>query len=293
MNTSQISALSRLFSSTVVRQLAIKGSSPTFARLVYQSNPLFQNFNLRFVKDAFEAAFEILKTRGLRDEYVYKAALTNRILLGTHSLRSSCMLNEFRVGKSKADVVILNGSTTVYEIKSERDSLSRLQRQLVDYQKVFARVFVIAGKNHVDTVLESTPTEVGVMSLSSRFQISTLREAVNRPQRICPLAVFQTLRTAEAADILAHAGLAIPNAPNTQLRTELRNLFETLAPEVVHDGMVRTLRRTRNLQPLEGLVEQLPDSLHAAALCVPLRKSDHTRLVQAVNTRMKIAMDWA
>ena len=221
INSSQLSALSRLFSSTVVRQLAVKGSSSAFARLVRQTNAL-HGPKLRFVKDAFDAAFEILKTRGLRDEYIYKAALTHRILMGTHSLRTACMLNEFRTGKSKADVAILNGTTTVYEIKSERDSLSRLQQQLINYRKVFASVFVIAGENHVGEILETTPSDVGVMSLSRRFQISTLRDAVNQPQRICPLAVFNTLRTAEAVDIVAYAGLVIPQVPNTRLRTELR-----------------------------------------------------------------------
>ncbi len=293
INSSQLSALSRLFSSTVVRQLAMKGSSSVFARLVRQLDDLFYDLKLPLVKDAFNTAFEILKTRGLRDEYIYKAALTHRILMGTHSLRTACMLNEFRTGTSKADVVILNGTTTVYEIKSERDSLSRLQQQLVNYRKVFASVYVIAGENHVGAVLESAPRDVGVMCLLPGFHIRTLRDAVNKPGRICPLAVFETLRTAEAADIIAQVGLPIPDVPNTRLRTELRRLFKTLEPEAVHHGMVRTLKRTRDMQPLAGLIDQLPVSLHAAALSVPLRKSDRERLVQAVNTPMKLAMEWS
>ena len=293
INSSQLSALSRLFSSAVVRQLAVEGRSAAFTRLVRQLDTLFRDLKLPCVKDAFDAAFEILKRRGLRDEYIYKAALTHRILMGKHSLRTACMLNEFRAGSSKADIAILNGTTTVFEIKSERDSLSRLHQQLINYRKVFASVFVIAGENHVDAVLEATPRDVGVMSLTRSFQIRTLREAMNQPFRICPLTVFQSLRTAEAADIVANAGLDIPNVPNTRLRTELRNLFASLAPEDVHDGMLRTLKRTRDLKSLQWLVDQLPVSLHVAALSVPLRKSDHDRLVQAVNTPMKLAMGWS
>jgi hypothetical protein len=63
----------------------------------------------------------VLKRSGLRDKYVYKAALTQRVLMGKHSLRTACMLSEFRVGDRKADITILNGTTTVYEIKSDRD----------------------------------------------------------------------------------------------------------------------------------------------------------------------------
>lgn len=68
------------------------------------------------VGDALDSAFDVLKTAGLRDEYVYRAAITHKILLGTHSLNTACMLNEFRVGVCKADVAILNGTATVYEI---------------------------------------------------------------------------------------------------------------------------------------------------------------------------------
>lgn len=291
ISASQLSSLSRLFSSTVVRQLAAKGNSPVFARLVRQTD--LAGAKLSRVRDVFDGAFEILKTRGLRDEYIYKAALTHRILMGTHSLRTASMLNEFRTGASKADVAILNGTTTVYEIKSERDSLGRLEQQLINYRKVFASVYVIAGENHVGAVLEAAPADVGVMSLSTRFQIKTERAAVDQPHRISPLAVFDSLRTAEAADIVAQAGLKVPCVPNTRLRTELRLQFEVLEPQAVHSAMLSTLKRTRNLLPLAGLVDQLPVSLRAAALSIPLRKSDHGRLVLAVNTPTTQALRWA
>lgn len=293
ISSSQLSALSRLFSSTVVRELAAKGSSAVFARLVHQSGATFRSQRVRSVKDAFDAAFDVLKTEGLRDEYIYKAALTHRILMGTHSLRTACMLTEFRTGKSKADVVILNGTTTVYEIKSERDSLARLEQQVENYRKVFASVYVIASESHVDAVLDATPGDVGVMSLSRRFKISPRRKAKNQPDRICPLTVFEALRTAEAADVVLNAGLSLPDVPNTRIRSELRSRFVRLAPEVIHAGMLRTLKRTRDLLPLAQLVDRLPLSLHAAALSVPLRKHDHDRLVQAVNTPMELAMGWS
>jgi len=49
----------------------------------------------------------------------------------------------------------------------------------------------------------------------------------------------------------------------------------------------------RRLLPLSALVDQLPISLQTAALSVPLRKADHQRLVDAVNTPLKDAMGWA
>jgi hypothetical protein len=273
--------------------LASKGKSAVFARLVHDASVLPRRADNALVRDVFEAAFDILKQGGSRDEYIYKAALTHRILMGTHSLRTACMLSEFRAGECKADIAILNGTTTVYEIKSERDSLTRLERQIANYRKVFASVFVIAGENHVDTVLNATPSDVGVMSLDRRYYISTLRKAKNQPGRICPVVVFESLRTDEAKKLLSSLGLSTPDVPNTLLRTELRKRFETLHPEDVHAGMLRTLKQTRDLQPLATLVGQLPDSLQAAALSVPLRRADHDRLVGAVNTPLKLALAWS
>jgi hypothetical protein len=57
--------------------------------------------------------------------------------------------------------------------------------------------------------------------------------------------------------------------------------------------MVQVLKKTRNLLRLSHLVAQLPDSLHTAALSVPLRKLDHARLVAAMNTPLKDAAAWA
>ncbi len=60
------------------------------------------------VGEAFNEAFALLRQTGLRNEYVYRSALTHNLLLGKHSLRTACMLNEFRIGSCKADLIILN-----------------------------------------------------------------------------------------------------------------------------------------------------------------------------------------
>lgn len=292
LNRSAKAAVSRLFTSSVFRDLATNGRSSAFARLARESCLFEYPTSKDRVRDAFETAFAALRVIGNRDEYIYKAALTHNILLGTHSLKTASMLTEFRVGECKADVAILNGTSTVYEIKSERDSLSRLEKQLETYKKVFARVYVIAGEKHVDTILASTDEEVGVLSLSSRQNISTLRDARECPDRICPATVFESVRTHEAKSILKCLGISIPDAPNTTMRGELQPLFARLAPAAAHAGMVTVLKKTRNLLPLGKLVEDLPQSLTPAALTVPLKKSDHQRLLFALNTRLEDAMGW-
>lgn len=294
LNATQLSALSRLFSSSVFRELARKGRSTLFAQLFAQSGLLEKKAaDVRTVSAAFDMAFSVLRRAGTRDEYVYRAALTHNILLGTHSLNTASMLTEFRAGSCKADLAILNGTGTVYEIKSDRDSLSRLANQVENYRKVFAKVYVIAGEAHVQGVMESTPEEVGVLSLVRWDRIRTVREAVARADLVCPMTVFESLRVAEARTILKNLQVPIPDVPNTLLWASMRELFATLAPADVHQQMVCTLKKTRNLASLGSLVEQLPMSLQPAALSIQVRRADHERLVDAVHTPLDEAMTWA
>jgi hypothetical protein len=245
------------------------------------------------VSEFFETAFSLLKREGFRHEYIYKAALTHKILLGTHSLQTASMIHEFRVGDCKADVAILNGTATVYEVKSERDSLTRLDRQIAAYATVFAKVYVIAAESHISGVTNTVPDFVGILCLNSRHRISTLRDAVDQPERTSPGAIFDSIRTEEARAILSIFGVTVPPVPNTELHGVLRRAFLKLDPIQAQQGMVRVLKRTRNLLPLSALVDRLPMSLQTAALSVPLRKADHQRLVDAVNTPLNDAMGWA
>lgn len=288
----ELAALTRLFSSAVLHELARYGHSPLFRRLLEQTRIALRYTNETTVGMAFDSAFSILKVSGVRDEYVYRAALTKSILMGKHSLRTASMLNEFRVGLCKADLVILNGTASAYEIKSERDSLARLINQMENYRRVFASVNVIVSDCHIESVRQIVPHDVGIMRLSRRGQISVEREAIDRPDRVCPVTIFESLRKAEAAAIIAALGVSVPTVPNTQYHGVMRELFSGLSPASLHREMVRTLKRTRNLASLGDLVDRLPKSLHAAALSVPMRRSEHEQLVEAVATPLNTAMNW-
>jgi len=292
LSTDQLAAISRLFSSSVVRELGRSGRSPLFARLVTESQMLDVMSLSERVCTVFETAFSLLKHEGYRHEYIYKSALAHKILLGKYSLQTASMISEFRVGDCIADLAILNGTATVYEVKSERDCITRLGRQVAAYATVFAKVYVIAAESHIRAVVDTVPEFVGVLCLNSRHQISTLRDAIDQPERTSPGAIFDSIRIQEARMILSHFGVSVPRVPNTELYAVLREAFVKLDPVRAQEGMVRVLKRTRNLLPLSALIDQLPQSLQMAALSVPLRKADHDRLVAAVNTHLETAMAW-
>ncbi len=293
-DNSELSAISRLFSVSVVREIAQKGKSSLFVRLVRESNLLSITEKTEPIKNLFENAYSLLKKKYYRHEYVYKAAITKNILLGTHSLKTSSMLNEFRVEKCKADTVILNGTSTVYEIKSERDTLSRLEQQICAYRKVFACVNVIVGENHLQSALESTPNDVGVMLLTTKLNIRTIRNSIKSPERTIPEVIFDSVQLHEAKKILTLMNRNIPEAPNTQIHQELRKIFQKFTSKEdrvsTHQAMLDVLKETRSLLQLYDFIYTLPTSLQAAVFSSSLRKQDHVRLSNALDTPINHAI---
>ncbi|WP_245964178.1 sce7726 family protein [Roseovarius spongiae] len=292
MDRSTLAATTRLFSSAVFHQLAKKGKSPLFARLVREIGR--EQFSEAIsVSDVFNSAFKAIDNPGSRDEYVYKSAIAEKVLLGRHSLRTASMLTEVRVEGNKADVVVLNGTSTVYEIKSERDSLTRLPSQLEAYRRAFASVNVITSEAHVDRVSDIAPNDVGILVLNRRGQISEVQAATVRPEIIKPATLFDVLRIEEACRILDSLGVDVPRVPNTERFRVVRELFVEQEPIALHHEAVAVLRKSRSQYGLRDFLANLPSSLQAAALSTPIRRSDQPRFIAAVDTPLLEAEHWA
>lgn len=272
--------------------MARKGRSPLLSRLLLESDAFKKDTINITIGDAFDMAFSLIRRAGIRNEYVYRSALTHNLLLGRHSLRTACMLSEFRIGSSKADMIILNGTGTVYEIKSDRDSLTRLKSQVENYRKAFTKVYVIAGSMHLEDVINKTHEDIGVMSLVRWNRISIIRDAKENTDYICSETIFNSLRIIEAIDVLNQLKIDVPDLPNIQMHSSLKNIFRDLNPIDVQRCMIKTLKRTRNLAPLSSLVSNLPNALQSIALVMQLRNKDHERLIETLNRPLNEAFEW-
>ena len=292
LNSQQLSAASRLFSPTVYRELANKGRSPVFARLANELLPLNLIDGYSPIQELFDLIYDQLKSKNYRHEYIYKTAITHKILLGKHSLNTAVLLNEFRVQDRKADVVVINGTSNVYEIKTERDSLRRLEKQVTTYRLVFANINVIVGMNHLETVLSTVPESVGVLLLSDRYQISTVRESIESTTEIQSETIFDSIRLSESKAILKNVGIEIPEVPNTKTYFALKKLFHEIPKEVAHEQMVRVLIKTRNQSKQSSFLKELPKSLVSTAVSTRISIRDRNRLVKALNTPLDKAISW-
>jgi hypothetical protein len=85
-----------------------------------------------------------------RNEYIFKNSLINQLLLKKYGLENTTAINEFRVGKSIADLALFNGNSKVFEVKTGLDNDSRLNNQLRDYYNVFNECYIVTEKSQID-----------------------------------------------------------------------------------------------------------------------------------------------
>lgn len=293
LSKTQLAAISRLFSASVVRDLSEHGKSAQFVRLITET-PLSVDTNGQpTVGETYERAFRILRQQGNRDAYIYQAAIAQRILMGVHSLSTAAMVTEFRAGACKADVVVLNGTATAYEIKSERDTLSRLKNQIENYKKVFARTFIITSEDQAEAVASSTSPEIGVLYLNKRNSISTIRDAETRPEKTCSRMMLSSVRRAEALEMLNFMKLQVPDVPNTRIFASICDIVAEQPPEKVHEAMVAVLKQTRSQSALAESLEDLPQSIKPAALSMKLKPRQIDKLKRALQTPLCLTPEWA
>lgn len=260
--------LPMLFHGPALIELANTGASKLAKYLIQRSEQYIIKNTVTYA-DFFEACHRRM-WENYRAEYVYKNAIARKILLGCHSLQTTKFLTEFRVEQCKADVVLINGTSTVYEIKTELDSLDRLQSQLLSYCRVFDHVYVATHDSFAKKLEEVVDDRVGIIVLSDNYSFRKIKKAVSNKHAVVQTAIFDSLRREEYMRILRDAKFEIPNVPNTQIYSVCKKLFSQLDPITAHDGMVKVLHEREPSEALKALVENGPDSLKAVLLSTGL-----------------------
>lgn len=145
------------------------------------------------VKDLIQVSYDHLLTN-YRHEYVYKSALLNSFILKEHSLADTVLLNEFKIGNSKADTILVNGTNKVFEIKTELDTPARLKSQLDDYYKGFSEVYIVVHHSLVDRYISLVDPHVGIMTFSPLNEIEVVYRATPDISKLDHATMLKCLR---------------------------------------------------------------------------------------------------
>ena len=148
-------------------------------------------------------------------------------------------------GTVRIDIAVINGEICGYELKSDRDTLTRLPLQADVYSRVFDKVTLVVGERHSRKAREVIPKWWGVTLARYRGGELCLiddRNAKQNPRRD-PYLVAELLTKEESVGVLEQFDLAA--GWRSKRVREIHNRLATELPLDVLSERVRSALRTR------------------------------------------------
>lgn len=179
-----------------------------------------------------------------------RKSVHSKMLRRHHGAPETLVIDELglRHGSCRADIAVINGRLVGYEIKSDRDSLVRLKKQVSLYDAIFDRITIIVGPRHQSEVSRRVPRHWGVVLATVgrrgavRFQTKR-RSRLNR--RVDLLSVAQLLWRIEAMQMVRamNPSFEVLRFSRTQL---YRYLVTNVSPETLRREVRSRLRKRPN-----------------------------------------------
>jgi hypothetical protein len=104
------------------------------------------------------------------NDRIVRKAFHNIVLKKSHNSVDTFVIDELGIknGIVRADIAVLNGCLVGYEIKTEKDTLERLQNQVNAYNEVFDKAFIVVSEKHLEKALQMIPDWWGVYLINKK-----------------------------------------------------------------------------------------------------------------------------
>lgn len=238
------------------------------------------------IKDLIQFSYDYLLAN-YRHEYVYKSTLLNSFILKEHSLSDTVLLNEFKIGNSKADTILVNGTNKVFEIKTELDSPARLKSQLDDYYKGFAEVYLLVHHSLVNRYMGVVDPHVGIMAFSSLNEIEVVYRATPDVSKLDHATMLRSLRKEEYLKVVENLIGYVPAVQPVRLFNECLKITKSFEAEAVQAEFLRVIKDRINCETNSIATQaNLPDYLRLACYHANLTENDYLALTKRLNNQI-------
>jgi len=182
-----------------------------------------------------------------RNEYIYKNTFINELILKKYGVHNTVAINEFRVGNSIADIVMFNGTSKAFEIKTELDSNKRLNNQLSDYRKIFRQSYIITHEELAEKyLLEDENVGLIILKETPRsLKMEELRSA-NINEKIDAETLIRSIRTNEYKDIVHTYFGNLPKMNSFNMFNICEELLKQIPSEDLNDLFIEQLKKRKS-----------------------------------------------
>ena len=222
-----------------------------------------------------------------RCEYVYKNELI-KLLLKKYSTSKTVYFNEFKVGNSIADIVLFNGESKAFEIKTEYDTCRRLDKQIEDYKRLFDKCYIVIPDDRYEDYINLVESTTGIITMSRCNRRLILQEV--RPASINtyinPEALMTCLRTDEYKNIVISLGTSLDGIAGYDIYKYCYSVISHADSDKLRSYFLREMKKRKNNT---ALLQKYPMSIRQMMLCLNLSKDKATKLLKQLNININHA----
>lgn len=235
----QLRDYSHLFSRSEVNRWINNDFENVNLKIQRYDNKITNHTYLRFLKKTYR-----ILQKFYANEYVYKNEFLNQWLIKELGSEESIIYNEFRLGKAVADLVLFNGCSRVFEIKTILDKESRLKSQLEEYKKIFNEIYLIVPDTKLETYI-NYETDIGLISYNQENkEFSLIRKAI----KSCFIdidSVMKVLHTKEYRKIVLEYFGKIPKCNDFEQFNVCKNLIKKIPQEDLNNLFIQTMKQRK------------------------------------------------
>ena len=221
-----------------------------------------------------------------RNEYIYKNTFINELLIKTYGVKDTIAINEFHVGNSIADIVLFNGTSKAFEIKTELDSDMRLSNQLADYTKIFNECYIVTHESLVCKYL-NVDKAIGIIELIEKprsLKMREIRPAIKN-RNIDPETIIRSIRTNEYKSIVKQYYGELPEMDSFNMFNICNKLIKEIPPEQLNDLFIEQLKTRKSNT---SFIKMFYKELRQVGLALNMGDKKYNKLTVKLNQPIRI-----
>ena len=174
------------------------------------------------------------------DEREMRLALIKRL----SNYKNCYVFEEFTVpsGKARADVVAVNGHVIAYEIKSDYDSLKRLETQVPEYDLNFEMIYIVLGRKLFNKLDKIIPEYWGII-LAEKNRLGNVVLSFQRKAHLNPNLSFESFISLLTSEEVKKIAMNDPAITKSYSKNQIRTLFKQDVIKIIDENISLNKKR--------------------------------------------------
>jgi len=282
-NTDSLRSLSQLFTPTSFSKIVRKNNYSIIDSRLKKHIVNVKGFSRN---ELIKIIFKILEKQ-YKNEYIYKNALINKLLLGKYSLNTTTVINELKIKNSVADFVLLNGEIRIFEIKTELDNLQKLEKQIQDYKTFANKIFIVTNSKYINTLIKLyNDKNIGIIEYTDKKTLKEIKPAIEDNSNLNHEVLFKSLRKKEYLELVNDYFGYVPNIPNTLIFKECLKMIKTIDVNIFQKLVLKQLKKRKIKYPDLLKSKKTPYELKYLCYTLDFDYNEYLRLYEFLNKKI-------